>query len=1561
MFYLWICCDDHGKGFYLPHTTNWSGRLHIGTEITGRPDDVELPVLATDGVFSIELPEGFSWVEGFEGTVLNHCGRVSLASRAFRLNIYVSAYAKGETMLHKIAMPRQTLTIGRDKNNLICYNEQIVSRAHAQIGRAQDGRCQLADRGGGGTYVNGQLCRNAVRTLNFGDQILILPSLNMIYLGDCMAVSMSANVEFSEHLRPYSPAAAQGTRELPADATVVREYHRAPRHLQMAQTDPIEIDPPIERERRKEMPTWLVVGPSITMVLPMLVSSLVSQRSIVASMAMIGTSAALSVMWGSFNRKYQRQEYEANEAHRKEICRQYYAEMEERLVSATERECRRLMHNFPSVTECADLPHSGGFRLWERMPSHDDFLQLRLGLGERNLPNPLSVKPVKISLTDDPLRYEPQRLYDQYRVMKDVPVVIDLKRSQVVGILGRRSMPWLMQSMVIQAAANHSYLDVRIAIIHSQKDEEQWKFAKWLPHTFATNDRTLRMVVSEKNAVREVLAFIDNELTMRSELKKRDEEDSQEDDAVTADKLPWYLIFCTDPSVLEDSHIIRHLNSTGLGFTMILQTATMELLPKECASVIDAREKMGTIYGADGMMTGVRYEAANRDMLQRFSREIAPVRIKEVIGDAAIPSLVTFLETYKVRKVEDLDIRYFWNENHAYKSVQSILGMKAGSVPFVLDISDKNHGPHGLIAGTTGAGKSVLLQSFILSLAINYSPTEVQFILIDYKGGGTSEDFRDLPHAAGVIDSLQGERMIFRALASIKGEILRREAIFKNVGVNNIDDYMKYYNNDSSEESLGHLIIIVDEFAELKKEQPDFMRELVSAARVGRSLGMHLVLATQKPSNSVSDEIEANTRFRICLRVASRSDSQEMLKRPEAAYLKGMGRCYVQVGNDELFEQVQTSYSGAAYSPDALLPEEEPRILNEAGQPVKLKKKKAAQSQENGGRATSELDAVMAYLNQTCDQYHFDRARKMWLDELPATILLDQMEIMRSGCFDGSRWPDAPDGELKGYYAMADDVAKQCYFPVAMDFVNEKNQILVGLAGMGKTTMLQTLAVSLAMRYSPAEVNIYIFSLTSRTLGSLAELPHVGEIVYEDEFDEQIRLMEMISAESERRKKLFALMSTDNYVQYNRAVRSAGGDLKPVPAIVVMIDRMQQLRDWADNKKEDTLNLFYDLLRSANSQGIYFVMTAFDRSELPVKYHSYAHGVALQLTDRVNYADALGVRVPSDWGGIRSYAGRGMIGEENKEAKITYIYEIQTAVYATAESDAKRSDAVRELGRAMSAAWKGKRPRGIARIPAEPTLPLLLGTDDAQEAMAACDRLPMFYVKETGEIQSLNLRECFSMMVLGPRKSGKTNVICNLASTFAAKDAKVYVIGDSDVVQWAKQNGIEAYEHGEEGWVTVFTHLFRVTISERSALLKQAKETGGTAARSKLLETFKPITILIDDMDEYIAKFKPHGGVADNLQYFCADIVSGYGIYTIVSMSHSGLSKNKMEKSIGAMVGAKRGLMLQGKLGECDPFGASVRLPYSMRNETYPLGEAMFVTDQEITRVVLPKWEKMTE
>lgn len=242
------------------------------------------------------------------------------------------------------------------------------------------------------------------------------------------------------------------------------------------------------------------------------------------------------------------------------------------------------------------------------------------------------------------------------------------------------------------------------------------------------------------------------------------------------------------------------------------------------------------------------------------------------------------------------------------------MGQKAGGADCYLDIHEKYHGPHGLVAGTTGSGKSETLQTYILSLAIEFSPDDVAFFIIDFKGGGMANLFSDLPHMVGQISNLSGNQ-INRAMVSIKSEIKRRQMIFSEKSVNNINSYTNLYKEKEATVAVPHLLIVIDEFAEMKREEPEFMRELISVAQVGRSLGIHLILATQKPGGTVDDNIWSNTKFRLCLRVQSRGDSMDMLHRPDAAYITQAGRCYLQVGNDEIFEFFNQA-GAARYDPD---------------------------------------------------------------------------------------------------------------------------------------------------------------------------------------------------------------------------------------------------------------------------------------------------------------------------------------------------------------------------------------------------------------------------------------------------------------------------------------------------------------------------------------------------------------------------------------------------------------------------------------------------------------------
>lgn len=434
-----------------------------------------------------------------------------------------------------------------------------------------------------------------------------------------------------------------------------------------------------------------------------------------------------------------------------------------------------------------------------------------------------------------------------------------------------------------------------------------------------------------------------------------------------------------------------------------------------------------------------------------FSRQLSNFKVRENASNAAIPDMLTFLDMYKTSRVEDLDMYHKWLENRTYESMRSLIGQKAGEQPVYLDIHEKYHGHHGLVAGTTGSGKSETLQTYILSLVLNYHPHEVAFILIDYKGGGMAQSFIGLPHLAGVITNLGGNQTT-RALLSINAEIKRRQRTFNEYKIKHIDAYIELYRNGEAEEPMPHLLIIADEFAELKKEQPDFVRALVSAARVGRSLGINLILATQKPSGVVDDEIWSNTRFRICLRVADKQDSNEMLKRTDAAYITGTGRGFLQVGNDEIFDEFQSGWSGAPYTPEVPFNDDSKAkavIIGLTGKPEAVKKKKKKKG--DNVKKFTQLDAMVQYAANLAEENHIKPLRQIWLPPLPGIFYLDDLELT---------WDEK---QIKLPVGLADDPQNQRQFPVYLDFIRDGHLLICGSAGSGKTSLVQTILYGAAL------------------------------------------------------------------------------------------------------------------------------------------------------------------------------------------------------------------------------------------------------------------------------------------------------------------------------------------------------------------------------------------------------------------------------------------------------------------------------------------------------------------
>lgn len=486
------------------------------------------------------------------------------------------------------------------------------------------------------------------------------------------------------------------------------------------------------------------------------------------------------------------------------------------------------------------------------------------------------------------------------------------------------------------------------------------------------------------------------------------------------------------------------------------------------------------------------------------------------------------------------------------------------------------------MAGTTGSGKSEIVQSYILSLAVNFHPYEVGFLLIDYKGGGMANLFKNLPHLLGTITNLDGAES-HRAMVSIKSELARRQRVFNEYGVNHINGYHKLYQLGKAREPIPHLFLISDEFAELKKEQPEFMKELVSTARIGRSLGIHLILATQKPSGVVDDQIWTNSKFKLCLKVQNEADSREMLKTPDAASIVQPGRAYLQVGNNEIYELFQSAFSGASYHDEQEREEGDQRVylVNRIGQGQLINQDLGGSLESNRIHKT-QLDVVVGYVKNEFLKTKLPKVKSPWLPPLQPIMVSPLFERITDSAIHKELNLNIPVG-------IEDIPEEQKQIEYQIQFLKQGHVIFFASSGYGKTVFLETLLLGLCALNSVKNLHAYLLDFGNNALLPLKALPHVADYITYDNLEKQQKLMALLFKEMKQRKQLMADAMAQNFEIYNQMAE------QPLPAIVLFIDNYDVVKELEMDE-----NFFVQLARDGVNLGIYLAITA-SRSSV-VKY-----------------------------------------------------------------------------------------------------------------------------------------------------------------------------------------------------------------------------------------------------------------------------------------------------------------------------------------------------------------------
>ena len=684
--------------------------------------------------------------------------------------------------------------------------------------------------------------------------------------------------------------------------------------------------------------------------------------------------------------------------------------------------------------------------------------------------------------------------------------------------------------------------------------------------------------------------------------------------------------------------------------------------------------------------------------------------------------------------ISTLKILYFWARFPAL-----LFPQKNEITDLVyLNLHEKAHGPYGLIAGTTGSGKSETIQSYILSLAVNFHPHDVAFLLIDYKGGGMANLFKNLPHLLGTITNLDGAQSM-RALASINAEIHRRERLFREFEVNHINQYQKKFKNGEATEPLPHLFLISDEFAELKVNQPDFIKELVSIARVGRSLGVHLILATQKPSGVVDDQIWSNSRFKLALKVADRTDSMEMLKTPDAAEITQTGRAYLQVGNNEVYELFQSAWSGADYQPDKDemgIEDHTIYLINDLGQYEVLNQDLSGLDlAEDIKEVPTELEAIVSQIQLLTESQQIPPVPQPWLPPLKERMTLQELEPIQPQ----EAWEQKkPVSVLLG---MADIPQAQKQEPVSVNLSKDGHILLYGSPGTGKTTFLQSAAMDLARKFSPKDITLYLMDFGTNGLAPLGQLPQVADTMLLDQTEKIAKFVRIMERELNRRKKLLSDYGVGTLDLY----RQASGQQEP--AIVILLDSYESMKEEA--YEAELFKLLVRISREGLSIGVHLLVTAGRQSNLRAQFYAnFKHQLSLPQ---------------NDFGEVRSIVGSTPLAKMMEDIKGRALMKrdevdvIQLALPVAGANDAQVLNNLRQEVASLQEAWTGQRPSAIPMVPEELTIDEFMNLPTTKEAIENHE-LPIGVEFEEVQTVSLPFSKFKHLLVLSDKDTAMTAV-----------------------------------------------------------------------------------------------------------------------------------------------------------------------------------------------------------
>ncbi len=1095
----------------------------------------------------------------------------------------------------------------------------------------------------------------------------------------------------------------------PAEDHAGLDLNRPPRLLPPARERSFSL-PRMPKERTKRAIPWVMVFAPMLMAIPM--ALIFSPRYLMFGLM----SPVLAIANVVNDRKTGRKDHvRAMKEYEEDLAR-----TNQRIEDALLQEQDERREAFPDPAEVLLTAVGPGYRLWQRRTDDPDWLQLRLGLADQ-------VAETEVTQEKQDQREDAP----PPRVLADVPATFKLSDQGVVGVAGPpEARDPLAGWLLAQVGTLHSPRDVRVLLFTDEQREDQWSWVRWLPHARLPEEVIPALVGTQQESVSRRLAELSAVIGERRSSENRN-----------APHHPAYVV------VLDGARRLRSLpgvvsllrDGPTYGVYVICLDDEVRQLPAECSAiVVCAHDRISLRQTLADNVDRIRPDLVEPGWFVRVARGLAPIRdVSPSEESAALPDSARLLELVELDPPTPTGVLQRWRHG---RTTEVVLGAGYDGA-FRLDL--RKDGPHALVAGTTGSGKSELLQTLVAALALANRPDELTFCLVDYKGGSAFKDCARLPHTVGMVTDLDNH-LVSRALTSLGAELRRREHLLTVPGAKDLEDYWALQNSQPELPAIPRLVIVIDEFASLVAELPDFVKGLVSIAQRGRSLGIHLVLATQRPSGVVSPEIRANTNLRISLRVTDDSESKDVIDAPDAARIgkNHPGRGYARTGASSLLPFQAGRVGGAAPGAKQTDVELPPPLAwpipwANLGLPAPARPTPKGEQTDEGDTDLSNLVQAVRAANE---QAAVPAQPSPWLEPLPDLVTLDRLEQLLE-----SEDEEAP--ELSAPWAMADLPAEQRQVAESFTLGRDGHLYIVGGPRTGRSTALRTIAGSLAKRVPARDLHIYGLDCGNGSLLPLSVLPHTGVVATRTQAERADRLLSRLVQLVEDRQ---ALLGSKGYADLAEQRAAAEPDER-LPYVLLLLDRwdgfMSGLGEIDGGRLTEQV---YGLLRDGGSVGVHVIVTG-DRTLVSGRTGSLVERkFALRQPDRQDFS-VYGIpprEVPEVL-----VDGRGLWSESVMEAQVAVLAE---DVSGTGQSEALKriAEQVAERDRVLPPA---QRPFRLE------VMPTSVAYDDVVAQLDELDQpaswVPFGIGGDELDVLGLDMSGTANAMVAGPPQSGRTTAL----------------------------------------------------------------------------------------------------------------------------------------------------------------------------------------------------------